>query len=76
MAAPSSRKPSQVICSAFGIDLNSLSAKELDGLEQTAQQILGDPLMLKQLTDLVYQLMQDDLERQAERGLGRRSHGR
>lgn len=76
MAVPSSPKPSQMIGSVFGIDFNSLNAKDIEDLEQAAQQVLGDPLMLQQLTDRVYRLMQDDLGRQAERGLGRQSHGR
>ncbi|MEL7083874.1 MAG: hypothetical protein AAF268_09195 [Cyanobacteria bacterium P01_A01_bin.3] len=62
--------------SPFGIDLNSLSAEDVEGLGQVSKQILSDPLLLQQLTDRVYRLMQDDLSRQAERGFGRRSHGR
>ena len=76
MTTPHSSKPSQMTGSAFGIDLNSLSVEELEGLGQTAKQVLSDPLVLQQLTDRVYRLMQDDLNRQAERGWGRCSGGR
>ncbi|MGK7913184.1 MAG: hypothetical protein AB4050_17155 [Synechococcus sp.] len=76
MPASNSCVQSPVVNSAFGIDLNSLSAEEIAGLGETAERILNDPLLLQQLTDRVYRLLQDDLARQSERGLGRRSHGR
>ena len=64
--------------SAFGVDVNSLSAAERKELDSVAAEILSDPLMLQQLSDRVYQLMQDNLYRQQERQ-GRywsRRHGR
>ena len=78
--------PQSANSSGGGPELGSVRAFGLEGIEpadskqlaEAAERILKDPLALKDLSDRVYRLMQEDIRRQRERlnGSGRSRHAK